>query len=162
MNKGVPNETLFRKIAKYARGKRTLDIGCGNKAYSHVSGNTVTLDGWDKTNPDVLINLEDEDLPFKENQFECVLMLDFIEHMSRERGEAILEQAKVVTSGRLYMLTPLWWDTNEKHTNDPTCWAYGNKLNNHLSLWKREDFAGWEELGFKVNGEEYFFGFWEK
>ena len=162
MNKGIPNDSLFRRIAKYARGRKTLDIGSGNKAYSDVSGNTVTLDGWDKTNPDVLIDLENKDLPFQEGEFECVLMLDFIEHMTRERGEIILNQAKAITSGRLYLLTPLWWDTNEKHTNDPSCWAYGNKLNNHLSFWKREDFPDWEELGFKINGEEYFFGFWEK
>ncbi len=162
MMKGIPNEYLFQKIAEYAHGRRTLDIGCGNKAYSHVSADTVTLDGREKTGPDILVNLEKEDLPFKEDDFECILMIDFIEHMTKERGVAILEQAKVMTSGRIYLLTPLWWDTNEKHTNDPKCWAYGNELNNHLSFWNREDFFDWTEIGFSIEDEEYYFGYWEK
>ena len=162
MEKGIPNEDLFRKIAEYASGRKTLDIGCGNKTYTDVSEDTVTLDGWNAVNPDYLVNLEHEDLPFKENEFECVLMIDFIEHLTRERGEVILEQAKTITSGRIYLLTPLWWDTNEHHTNDPNCWAYGNKLNNHLSLWSREDFFDWTELGLTIEGDEYYFGYWEK
>jgi len=162
MKPSIPNEFLFKTIAEYARGKTTLDIGCGNKTYTSVSNTTVTVDGWDKVDPDHLLNLEEEDLPFKKNSFECVLMLDFIEHMTAERGAEILKQAKRICSGRLYILTPLWWDTNEKHTNDPACWAYGNDLNNHLSLWSRDQFQGWTEIGFKVEGEEYFFGYWEQ
>lgn len=154
--------TIFKAIQPYAEGKKTLDIGCGNKAYSKVSKQTTTLDGWGKVEPDILINLEHQDLPFAENSFECVLMLDFIEHMTRERGEDILGQAKHICSGRIYLLTPLWWDTNEKHTNDPSCWAYGNKLNNHLSFWQREDFKDWSEIGLTIEEEEYFFGYWTK
>jgi len=144
----------------YVRGKKTLDIGAGNGAYSHLSKNTTTLDGWDKVNPDILINLEYHDLPFKENEFECVLMIDFIEHLTRIRGEAILEQAKSVTSGRIYLLTPLWWDTNEEHTNDPKCWAYGNELNLHRSQWTMDDFKDWHRIIWE--GQNYFFGYWEK
>lgn len=162
VKRGIPNNELFQTIAEYAKDKSTLDIGCGNKAYSSVSKNTITLDGWDRAEPDILINLEHHDLPFKENSFECVLMLDFIEHMSLERGKIILEQAKKITSGRIYLLTPLWWDTNEHHTNDPKCWAFGNKLNNHKSLWERNNFIDWTEIGFKNEDEEYFWGYWEK
>ena len=161
MTPSIPNEYIFSNVAKYARGKRTLDIGCGNKTYTSVSDTTVTVDGWDKVDPDHLVDLENEDLPFKKNSFECVLMLDFIEHMTRERGEVVLKQAKRIASGRVYLLTPLWWDANESHTNDPGCWAYGNKLNLHLSQWGREDFKEWTEIGFKIEGEEYFFGYWE-
>jgi len=161
MKPSVPNKYIFSNVSKYAKGKRTLDIGCGNKTYSGVSSTTVTVDGWDKVEPDHLIDLEKGDLPFGKNSFECVLMLDFIEHVTRDRGETILKQAKRIASGRIYLLTPLWWDTNEAHTNDPACWAYGNKLNLHLSRWERKDFSGWTEIGLKIEGEEYFFGYWE-
>jgi len=162
MKKGAPNRFLFSKVAEYAWGKKTLDIGCGNKAYSDVSMDTSTVDGWEKTDPDFLINLEEQDLTWPENSFECVLMLDFIEHMTRARGLLILEQAKTICSGRIYLLTPLWWDSNEKHTNDPKCWAYGNELNNHLSQWSKDDFIGWTEIGLSIGEENYFFGYWEK
>ena len=158
MIKGNANRFLFSKIHEYANGKKTLDIGCGNKAYSGVSNDVTTLDGWDKVNPDILLNLENSDLPFSENEFECVLMIDFIEHLTRKRGEEVLRQAKKITSGRIYLLTPLWWDSNHKHTNDPKCWAYGNELNLHLSQWETSDFDGWHDFGKK----NYFFGYWEK
>jgi len=164
MKTGRPDPKLHRDIAAYAKGKRVLDIGCGNKAYSTVSANVVTLDGWDKTDPDVLLNLEEDDLPFEEGAFGCVLMLDLIEHLSKERGAEILEQAKRVTSGRVYVFTPSWWDTNESHTNDPNCWAYQNELNVHKSFWPPEDFAKpqWTSIGHKTADGEFFWGYWEK
>lgn len=161
MRRGRPNRIIFEAIAKYAHNRKTLDIGCGNKAYSHVSINTTTLDGWDAVSPDFLINLENEDLPFENNEFECVLMIDLIEHLTRKRGEQILEQAKQIASGRIYLLTPLWWDTNENHTSDPKCWAYGNELNLHRSLWKREDFLDWTEIRPRIQGGKYYFGYWK-
>lgn len=162
MKKGTPNKMLFKMISEYAKDKKTLDVGCGNKAYSSVSKYTTTLDGWDKVKPDILIDLEHHDIPFNENSFECILMLDFIEHLSLDRGKVILEQAKKITSGRIYLLTPLWWDTNEHHTNDPECWAFENQLNNHKSLWGRKDFSGWIEIGHKNESGEFFWGYWEK
>ena len=162
MKPSRPNRYLFKTITSYAKKRRTLDVGCGNKTYSSVSDNVVTVDGWDKVSPDILINLENESLPFAENSFECVLLLDFIEHLTRDRGEQIIKEAKTITSGRVYLLTPMWWDSNESHTQDPKCWAYGNVLNLHLSQWSRDDFTDWTELGFKVGDEDYFFGYWEK
>ena len=162
MKPGRPNKYLFGHVASFARNKTTLDIGCGNKVYSRVSSRVVTLDGWDAVKPDHLVNLETDDLPFGKDSFECVLMLDFIEHISRPRGDEILAQAMQIASGRIYALTPLWWDDNHVHTNDPNCWAYGNGLNVHKSLWARKDFQDWHEIGFRINDQEYFFGYWEK
>ena len=166
MKPSIPDPFLFETISSYAMGKKTLDIGCGNKTYSGVSDQTVTLDGWDAVNPDILLNLEKDDLPFEENEFECVLLLDVIEHIERKRGEEILEQAKKIASGRVYVFTPLWWDTNEAHTNDPACWAYGNQLNLHKSFWPLEDWQDWTKLGYVIRDEgkvyDYFFGYWEQ
>ena len=105
MKPSRPNRNLFRTVAAYAKERKVLDVGCGNKTYSSVSGDVTTVDGWEKVSPDVLVNLENEDLPFGEGEFACVLLLDFIEHLTRERGLEILAQAKTITSGRIYLLT---------------------------------------------------------
>jgi len=157
------SKKLFNEISSYAQGKRVLDIGCGNKAYSSVSNSVVTLDAWPAVEPDVLIDLEDNDLPFEANSFDCILMVDFIEHLSKERGERIIDQSKAITTGRIYLLTPQWWDSNEKHTNNPKCWAYKNQYNLHKSFWPREEFSDWTEIGHKSpSGHDFFWGYWER
>ncbi len=73
-----------------------LDIGCGDKSKTNGLSckRIVSLDAWPNVNPDILLDLEKEDLPFGENEFEVILMIDFIEHLEKNRGKQILEQAK--------------------------------------------------------------------
>jgi len=118
-----------------------LDVGCGNKQYSTLSKNTVTVDAWDKVSPDFLIDLEKADLPFEENSFDCVFLIDIIEHLPRERGEEILRQCLNISKDKVYILTPKLWDSNEAPANNPDSWVYNNHYyNKHKSLWKDTDF----------------------
>ena len=99
---------LFNAVRNYTEGTKTvLDVGCGNKDYSKVSTSVVTVDAWPKVSPDVLVNLEEENLPFENNSFDCVLLLDFIEHVDKDRGVELIRQAQEITRGRVYLLTPL-------------------------------------------------------
>lgn len=153
--------TPMSYLKEHARGKNILDVGCGPKAYAVISDKVVTVDAWAKVKPDHLLNLENEELPFEADSFEVVLMIDFIEHVSKERGEALIEQAKRIATERVYLLTPLWWDSNERHTRNPKLWSYGNEFNLHKSLWTREDFPEWVELGYSTAEGEYFWGYLE-
>jgi hypothetical protein len=157
--KNHPNPMSYLK--EHAAGKTILDVGCGPKAYSVLSDHVVTVDAWEKVRPDYVINLEVDDLEFDDDSFQVVLMIDFIEHVSKARGQRLLNQAYRIASERVYVLTPLWWDSNERFTEDPKLWSYGNEFNLHKSLWSREDFPGWVELGHTNAEGEYFWGYWE-
>lgn len=119
-----------------------LDIGCGNKTYSKY-GMCITIDAWDKVNPDILFDIEKNDLQFPDKSFDYILLLDVIEHLEKERGKEVLEQCFRVAK-KVILFTPLYWTDNHDNTNDPDCWAYGNKFNIHKSLWTLDDFKDWQ------------------
>ncbi|MDX9697481.1 MAG: class I SAM-dependent methyltransferase [Bacteroidales bacterium] len=143
-------------------GDSVLDIGCGQKLFKpEHCGKYVTVDSFEKCKPKYLINLEIENLPFEENSFDVVFMLDFIEHLDKDRGNEILKQAKKITKKKLILFTPMWWDDN--HENIEKGFHEGNIHNLHKSLWSGEE----EELqGFIVYVippfENYFLGVYDK
>lgn len=140
-----------------------LDIGCGNKQNT-FSPRTTTVDAWDKVKPDFLIDLESNDLPFGENTFDHVTLLDFIEHLDKAAGKRVLEQAKKIARKSVILLTPLFWDDNSENVENPSLWSYGNPYDYHKSLWSVEDdFTDWKT----VTIEQYrkgpvWLGVWEK
>jgi len=155
------------------RNDSALDIGCGIGAYSNVlkeyvrCKKVVTIDAWDKVNPDILIDLEKEDIPFEDNTFDIILMMDFIEHLTKDRGIKILKQAMGIVKKRILLLTPLWWTDNSDNVNDPTLWCYTNVYDLHKSLWLLDDFVEWSRVtinDFDVSGvsNDYFVGIWTK
>jgi len=142
-----------------------LDIGCGDKNLSnrYVCEKLITLDAWEKVNPDILVNLEISDIPFPENSVDVVVMLDFIEHLDYNRGKEIIEQAKIIARKKIVLLTPLWWQDNAENVNNPALWCYGNEYDYHKSLWTLEDFEGWERFtGNPDVLDTYFVGAWTK
>ena len=157
----------MNQIEKYLRKfiqpeDRVLDLGCGNKAYSHI-GDTVTVDAWPDVNPDILLDLEVEQLPFSANDFDHILLIDVIEHLDKEAGKRLIEDCKYITSKSIFLFTPLFWDDNSEHTSDKTCWAYGNIYNLHKSLWEIDDFVGWETLDIiKLSKGNAWLGYWQK
>lgn len=142
-----------------------LDIGCGDKRNHNLfrCANITTVDAWEKVKPHYVIDLENEWLPFGEKSFDVVLMLDFIEHLEKSRGLEIIDQCKSIARKKIILFTPLWWDKNEKHTNNPDKWCYGNEFNLHKSLWSVEDFKGWRRYGDVQNHlTRYWYGEWRR
>lgn len=136
-----------------------LDIGCGDKGiHKNIKcANITTVDAWKKVDPHYVINLEKESLPFGEESFDVVMMLDFIEHLDKDRGWEIIKQCQKISRKKVILFTPLWWTLNDKHTNNPKLWCYGNKFNIHKSLWKVEDFKGWSRY---VDVEQHLLRYW--
>jgi predicted SAM-dependent methyltransferase len=146
------------------RNAMILDIGCGDKQIIRsLKGVHTTLDIWKKFEPDILWDLNNIPLPFQSDSFEIVLMLDVIEHLTKENGEKLLEEVKRITSSKIVLFTPLWWTENIYYMNDPHSAYFENSYERHQSLWVREDFKeGWgevKELDFIGN---YYFGVWSK
>ncbi len=161
MNK-IP-ELISRYLPK--TGGSLLDIGCGNKTYSDpfVDKHWVaTVDAWTKVNPDFVINLEKDPLPFDDNTYGTTLMLDFIEHLEKDVGYKVLEEAKRVTRDHIIMLTPLAWSNNKHNVNNPSLWCYGNEYDIHKSLWTPEDFKDWERITENLfpGCNNYYIGVW--
>ncbi len=138
-----------------------LDIGCGDKWY-HLflqSQQITSVDSWSKAKPSYLIDLSTEDLPFSKRSFDIVLILDFIEHLEKKRGEEILKQAIAIAKEKVILLTPLIWETNSQSSN---IWYIGCPDISHKSLWAVKDFKGWRETLLACfnskNKKEYFLG----
>jgi len=142
-----------------------LDIGCGTKVISsnlECSGVT-TLDAWKPFVPDIWCDLMTiPKIPCENNSFEIVLMIDMIEHLSKDRGFALLQEAKRITNRDIYVLTPLWWDPNLDCIEDVNSAYYNNTFDKHLSLWTPDDFQGFERIESISLLKDYFFGVWRK
>lgn len=141
-----------------SEGDTVLDLGAGKKTYSIHFGAT-TVDAWEKTNPDYLIDLEKDTLPFEDNSFDHILMIDFIEHLDKEAGSRLLDKCKRIARKKIFVFTPLVFNDNGKNVADPHCWSFGNPFNYHKSLWSVGDFCGWKSM--RTTPEDYF-GYWEK
>jgi 2-polyprenyl-3-methyl-5-hydroxy-6-metoxy-1,4-benzoquinol methylase len=80
-----------------------LDLGCGPKLYSDPlkaqCSRVLTVDGWDWVEPDIVANLETTPLmDIVGDQFDYILMLDFIEHLDKQAGLSLIEQVKQITN----------------------------------------------------------------
>lgn len=139
---------------------KILDIGCGNKDKTTLfkKENVVSLDAWEKVNPDVCIDVSKSSLPFENDSFDVIMMIDFIEHIEKKRGIELIEECKKIAKKKIILLTPLFWTDNAVNVNNPNLWCFGNEFDYHKSLWDVNDFIGWQRIPF----EGYFYGIWSK
>lgn len=74
-------EYAYRRFAKYF-GNSILDVGCdAGVMREFVNGRYVGVDYYGK--PDVRVNLEEDDLPFRKGQFDTVLSIEVLEHLNQ-------------------------------------------------------------------------------
>ena len=86
LNHGETNSDRFDRnafvydnwIRKHRMG-RVLDLGCGENHIKAMHGNVVGVDVIGS--PDMIIDVEKNELPFEKNSFDCVVCLDFLEHV---------------------------------------------------------------------------------
>jgi hypothetical protein len=140
-----------------------LDLGCGNRAIDNQFqyGKVISLDVFPKFNPDILYDLNNTPLPFCDNHFDIVLLLDVIEHLPKENGIKLLAEAKRICKGKLFIFTPLWWLKNDEETNNPKSEYYKNEHNLHQCLWKEEELIEFTRI-LNPLVDKYFFGYWER
>lgn len=142
---------------------KILDLGCGNKdVSSQLTAPVTTVDIWPNVKPDIIWDLNNIPLPFKDNSYEIILLIDVIEHLSKNKGFTLLEEIKRITSQKIILLTPLWWSENTDNIVNPLSPYFGNENERHLSLWKKEDFKDWEEITVVSFIGNYFLGKWTK
>jgi hypothetical protein len=142
-----------------------LDIGCGTKEISNKLKclHVTTLDIWKPFEPDIWCDLTKiPRLPCEDDGYHVVLLLDVIEHLPKDKGFKVLKEAKRVSKRSIVILTPLWWDANTKHINNPDSPYYKNEYDKHLSLWEQCDLVGFQPITTVKALNKYFFGEWTK
>lgn len=125
-------------------GSFVMDVGCGDKWYwPFIDAVFIGIDSFAKFKPSCLLDLNKDNLPAIEP--DIVLMLDFIEHLPKERGKIVLQQARQRAKKKVIVYTPLFWDVNDKLLHNKSSDYYGNEHNLHKSLWTDGDFEGFQE-----------------
>jgi len=172
----VGNDYVIEKVLKYLTGKKfkdglneliapedkVLDLGCGDQQMiQSLNGIHTTVDIWDKFNPDLIWDLNKLPLPFADNSFDIILLIDTIEHLKKENGKLLLVEAQRIAK-KIIVFTPLWWTENLYYMQDKNSNYFSNTYERHLSIWNREDFKNWQEITTVNFIKDYYFGMWEK
>lgn len=145
--------TLAACVERELYGMETvLDIGCGPNspvARLHVGRRLTGLEGdYDaaeqarKTGAyENVVHADLRTIDFPEKSFDAVVLLEVIEHLSRQDGEILLENAKRWTKHKVIISTPNgFWPQGD---------LYGNHLQRHLSGWTVDDL---EMRGVQIKG----------
>lgn len=144
-----------------------LDLGCGPKLYSSPfkgrCKEILTIDAWDWVEPDIVADLENSSVLeiVNEKKFDYILMIDFIEHLDKNKGKKLIDDCKKICNKKIFLLTPLSeiWTDNHENVENEKYWCYGNKYDLHKSIWNHEDFDDWVKVdlpGF----EKYYVGYY--
>ena len=153
--KAISNKNLKNYLVDAIQPNTTLlDIGCGPKLYSSpfvgICSKILTIDAWDHVDPDILADLEKSNIEELVNneKFDYILMLDFIEHLSKSAGKKLIEDCKKICNKKIFLLTPLEeiWTDNHENVENEDYWCFGNSYDLHKSIWCPEDFHEWEQI----------------
>jgi 2-polyprenyl-3-methyl-5-hydroxy-6-metoxy-1,4-benzoquinol methylase len=130
-----------------------LDLGCGSGLYSPPQGLALNYSlGVEVYQPYLeecrqkkihseYIQADIRGIEFKESSFDAVLMLNVLEHMTREEGIRLIAKCSIWARKRVIIATPngfLWQDGYD-----------GNPFQEHKSGWSVQDL---HQLGFIVVG----------
>lgn len=132
-----------------------LDIGCGIDSplarLARKPARTVGVDGFRPSieesrlkqihNDYVCCDLLEVGAKFPAESFECVMALDVIEHLPKEKGLELMRQMETISSRRIIIFTPNGFLPQAEHSSNP--------LQVHLSGWTAQEMR---QLGFRVIG----------
>ena len=79
---------------------------------------------------------------FPENSIDVIALIDVIEHMPKDVGLEVIEQAKRVCKNNIVVFTPLGF-LEQEHPDGKDAWGMsGGEWQRHLSGWLPSDFEG--------------------
>jgi hypothetical protein len=82
---------------------------------------------------------------FIPKSFDVVIALDLIEHLTQIEGYELLKDMETIARKKVVLYTPKIWSDNKSGIK---AWGFHNKLQEHKSLWKDEDF---KNLGYDID-----------
>lgn len=145
-------ELIVRYLIKELQGCNVvLDLGCGWNSpirgipLSYSLGVEIfknyILESQQKNIHSDYIIADINKIQFNENSFDVVLILDVIEHLTKEDGILLLEKSARWAKKKVIVFTPNGYVLQKKYDS--------NILQEHLSGWSVDDLSN---LGFKVKG----------
>jgi len=125
-----------------------LDLGCGcgspfvGTDFPLIVGVDIWKNKFDMPEYDEVYfnDVREIDKLFPENSFDVVTCIDFIEHLTKEDGLKLIEDAEKIALFKVIFFTPKKWTENKEAVENKNYWSYGNKYNYHKSHWTEEDF----------------------
>jgi len=132
-----------------------LDVGCGEQSPLFFLKNrvrhSVGVDGFQKSlEISRKKNIHDDYLccdilgiknEFEKNSFNCVVALDVIEHLPKEKGFELVEQMEFISSDKVIIFTPNGFLPQAEHSD--------NIMQKHISGWSVNEM---KDLGYEVIG----------
>ncbi len=154
-SRGRLHSHYVRLLATHLKDCHTvLDLGCGSNPFIGECPNIRQIfgvDAWFEACRSArhakkyakVLQAELSDLPLKPSSVDAVVILQVLEHLSREEGYRLLADAERIARRRIIVTTPNSYVTQSERD--------GNPYQRHLSGWSVEDFLS---LGYKVFGLE--------
>lgn len=151
-------DIVRRVLREELRGCRNvLDLGCGERSPLRLIKDNPAYAGLysvgvDIFSPYIMKNLEGQrihseyinqnifEIDFPEKSFDCALLLDVIEHFTREDFLAFLPKLEKIAK-KIIIITPNGFNEQDSYDDNP--------YQKHLSGWTVDDF---EKLGFSCRG----------
>jgi ubiquinone/menaquinone biosynthesis C-methylase UbiE len=162
---GTPNiPPLIRKIYRFfftpareyvkkelAGCETALDLGCGPNSPLEGTALSYTV-GVDIFEPYLeecrrqkihsnYIRADVREIEFKDGSFDAVLMLEVLEHCTKEEGQRLLDRCSRWARKKVIITTPNGYLPQDEYDNNP--------FQEHISGWSVEELR---QLGFRVTG----------
>ena len=143
------NPHYIHILSLIPKDRTILDLGCGN-GQPFIGTNFPTLVGVDlwKKKFDMpeydevyFHDIREISKLFPEKPFDVVTCIDTIEHLTKEEGFKLIEDAEKLALNKVIFFTPKKWSENKEAVENPKYWSYGNLANYHKSHWTEKDFT---------------------
>ena len=102
MIKKITRKNMRAFLSRHATAERVLDLGAGGSPFANLFPNRVTADIDPERKPDIVADAEH--LPFKDNEFKCILCTEMFEHV-KDPFQAEQEIRRVMAPGGKLILT---------------------------------------------------------
>lgn len=136
------NKFVYDKWIRPLEIDSILDVGCSGNFMKALHKNTIGIDIQGR--PDIKINLEKGNIPFKKNSFDCVICLDVLEHL--DNLHIVLDQLTEISKRFVILSFPneLRWLNLFRYIYKTNNREFGfNPINRHkwfLSYTQSKDF----------------------